>query len=178
MPNTVVEIRDIKGKRNLLETGQIGEICIKGPQVMQGYLGNEEETNNVLKSGRLHTGDMGYMDSDGYIYIVDRLKEMIITSGFNVYPREIEEEIYKHSSVEEACVVGVADIDKGQLVKAFIKLKAGQVVSEEQIKEFLKDKLAKYKLPSYIEFIDTMPKSIIGKILKRELVKIEKNDEK
>jgi long-chain acyl-CoA synthetase len=101
---------------------------------------------------------------------------MIITSGFNVYPREIEEEIYKHESVEEACVVGVADIAKGQLIKAFIKLKAGQSVSEEQMKEFLKGKLAKYKQPSYIEFIDTMPKSIIGKILKRELLKGEKGD--
>jgi long-chain acyl-CoA synthetase len=176
LPNTIVEIRDINGERELLGVGQIGEICIKGPQIMQGYLGNEEETKNVLKSGFLHTGDMGYMDSDGYIYIVDRLKEMIITSGFNVYPREIEEEIYKHESVEEACVVGVADIAKGQLIKAFIKLKAGQSVSEEQMKEFLKGKLAKYKQPSYIEFIDTMPKSIIGKILKRELLKGEKGD--
>lgn len=174
LPNTIVEIRDIKGKRGLLESRQIGEICIKGPQVMQGYLGNDEETKQVLKSGRLHTGDMGYMDDDGYIYIVDRLKDMIITSGFNVYPREVEEEIYKHSAVEEACVVGVADIGRGQLVKAFIKLKQGQIVSEEHIQEFLKGKLAKYKLPSYIEFIDLMPKSIIGKILKRELLKNEK----
>ena len=110
LPNTIVEIRSVEGRRGLLTKDKIGEICIKGPQVMKGYLDDEAETKEVLRSERLHTGDMGYMDKDGYIYIVDRLKEMIITSGFNVYPREIEEEIYKHPSVDEACVVGVADI--------------------------------------------------------------------
>jgi long-chain acyl-CoA synthetase len=173
LPNTIVEIRDIEGKRPLLSSGKIGEVCIKGPQVMKGYLGNEQETREVLRSGRLHTGDMGYMDKDGFIYIVDRLKEMIITSGFNVYPREIEEELYKHQSIEEASVLGVGDDKKGQLVKAYIKVKNGEVVTEKQIKDFLKDKLAKYKQPSYIEFVDEMPKSLIGKILKKELAKNE-----
>ncbi|MDA0781530.1 MAG: long-chain fatty acid--CoA ligase [Rickettsiales bacterium] len=174
LPNTVVEIMDIEGERKPMPIGEIGEICIKGPQVMKGYLGNEAETKATIRSGWLHTGDMGYMDKDGYIYIVDRLKEMIITSGFNVYPREIEEELYKHPCIEEASVLGVSDDEKGQLVKAYIKLKQEEVVTEAQIKEFLKGKLAKYKQPAYIEFVDEMPKSLIGKILKRELAKKDK----
>ncbi|PIR37453.1 MAG: dicarboxylate--CoA ligase PimA [Alphaproteobacteria bacterium CG11_big_fil_rev_8_21_14_0_20_39_49] len=177
LPNTVVEIRDIEGERKPMPIGEIGEICIKGPQVMKGYLGNEAETKATIRSGRLHTGDMGYMDKDGYIYIVDRLKEMIITSGFNVYPREIEEELYKHPCVDEASVLGVSDDEKGQLVKAYIKLKQGEMVTEAQIKEFLKGKIAKYKQPAYIEFVEEMPKSLIGKILKRELSKKDKAGE-
>jgi long-chain acyl-CoA synthetase len=171
LPGTVVEVLGIGEKNSVMKTGQIGEICITGPQVMKGYLNNIAETDEVLQSGRLHTGDMGYMDKDGYFYIVDRLKEMIITNGFNVYPREVEEEIYKHTSVEEVCVVGIDDEHSGQAVKAFIKVKLGENLSIEQIASFLKGKLTKYKIPSQIEFIDEMPKTLIGKISKRALLK-------
>jgi long-chain acyl-CoA synthetase len=168
-PGTIVEIRDIVGRRSLVTKGKIGEICIRGPQVMKGYLGNEKETVNVLRSGLLHTGDMGYMDEDGYIYVVDRLKDMIICSGFNVYPREVEEAIQRHPAVEEVCVVGVGDDYRGQIVKAFIKLKLGERASKKNIMDFLDSKLANYKIPSEIEFMDSLPKTMIGKISKKEL---------
>ena len=170
LPGTVVEVRDIDSSNTRTKLGKIGEICVKGPQVMKGYLHNQKETDEILKSGWLHTGDMGYMDKDGYFYIVDRLKEMIITSGFNVYPREVEEEIYKHNSVEEVCVVGIDDEYRGQVVKAFIKVKVGHNLTMEQIIIFLKGKLAKYKIPSHIEFINEMPKTLIGKISKRAVL--------
>lgn len=170
-PATIVEIRETEGRRNLCSTDKIGEICIKGPQVMLGYYNNDQETKETIRSGRLHTGDLGYMDKDGYVYVVDRSKEMIIVSGFNVYPREVEEEIYKHSSVEEAAVLGIGDDYKGQTVKAFIKLKKSAELSEEELNEFLKGKLAKYKLPKEIEFRDEMPKTLIGKISKKDLIK-------
>jgi long-chain acyl-CoA synthetase len=170
-PGTIVEIRDTEGRHGLVAKGKVGEICIKGPQVMLGYLNNEEETKTVLKSDRLHTGDLGYMDSDGYIFVVDRIKEMIISCGFNVYPREIEEELQKHTSVEEVSVVGIPDEYRGQNVKAFIKLRVGEKLTEAQVKDFLKGKLAKYKIPSEIEFRDNLPRTLIGKISKKELVK-------
>lgn len=171
LPGTIVEIRDTEGRRALKPQGKTGEICIEGPQVMKEYLNQPEETEEVLRSGRLHTGDMGYMDKDGYVYVVDRLKEMIIASGFNVYPREVEEEIYKHTSVEEAAVVGVPDNFKGQKVKAFIKLRKGEKLSKEDLDNFLQGKLAKYKLPSEVEFKEELPKTMVGKISKKELIK-------
>jgi long-chain acyl-CoA synthetase len=171
LPATIVEIRDPEGRRGLVAKGKVGEICIRGPQVMKGYLNNDEETKEVLRAGRIHTGDLGYMDSDGYIYVVDRLKEMIISSGFNVYPREIEEVIQKHTSVEEVSVVGIPDEYRGQSVKAFVKLRSGEELTETQLKDFLRGKLAKYKIPSEIEFRKDLPKTLIGKISKKDLVK-------
>jgi long-chain acyl-CoA synthetase len=171
LPATIVEIRDPEGRKGLLPKGKIGEICIRGPQVMKGYLNNNNETKEVLRSGCVHTGDLGYMDAEGYVFIVDRLKEMIICSGFNVYPREIEEVIQKHNAVEEVSVVGIADEYRGQSVKAFIKIRPGESLTESQLQDFLKGKLAKYKLPSQVEFRDDLPKTLIGKISKRELIK-------
>ncbi len=168
-PGTVIEIRSTEGRRPLMPKDKVGEICITGPQVMKGYFASDD-TNDVIRSGRLHTGDLGYMDKDGYIFVVDRIKEMIISSGFNVYPREIEEVIYKHPDVEEAAVIGVDDQYRGQLVKAFVKLKDGRELEEKELKEFLKGKLVKYKLPSVIEFRDELPKTLIGKISKKDLV--------
>lgn len=171
LPGTVIEIRDTEGRRPLTVKGKIGEICIKGPQVMKGYLNNELETKDILRADRLHTGDLGYMDKDGYVYIVDRLKEMIISSGFNVYPREVEEEIYKHPAVEEVAVVGAESSYSGQIVKAFVKVRLGETLSATALKSFLKGKMAKYKLPSEIEFVEEMPKTLIGKICKKDLSK-------
>lgn len=168
-PNTVIEIRSIEGRNPLVAKGEVGEICIKGPQVMLGYLNNEKETEQTINKGLLHTGDLGYMDSEGYVFVVDRLKEMIISNGFNIYPREIEEEIYKHNSVDEVAVIGVDSDSKGQDIKAFIKLRIGEELTSEKIKSFLKGKLTKYKIPSEVVFISEMPKTMIGKISKKDL---------
>ncbi len=171
LPGTIIEIREIDGKNKLVKEGEAGEICIIGPQVMQGYWNKDDETKKVLKSGRLHTGDLGYMDSDGYIFIIDRIKEIIITSGFNVYPREIEELLYKHVAIEEAAVIGIPDDCKGEKIKAFIKLTPQSSLSKKQIHEYLEGKLAKYKLPEEIEFVSELPRTLIGKIAKKELKK-------
>jgi long-chain acyl-CoA synthetase len=159
LPGTIIEIREVEGSKKLVKDGKIGEICIIGPQVMQGYWNNEKETREVLKSGRFHTGDLGYMDEDGYIYVVDRIKELIITSGFNVYPREIE----------EVAVIGVADEYKGQKIKAFIKLRPRNTLEKEDVAKYLESKLAKYKIPEEVEFVNELPKTMIGKISKKEL---------
>lgn len=169
-PGTIIEIRDINGRHGLVQKEKVGEICITGPQVMKGYLSDDEDKNQTLKAGRLRTGDLGYMDKEGYIFVVDRLKEMIITSGFNVYPREIEEALYQHQKIAEAAVIGIQDEYRGQAVKAFIVLRAGEELSEMEVKTFLKSKLTKYKVPSEIEFRKDMPKTLIGKIDKKALV--------
>jgi long-chain acyl-CoA synthetase len=163
-----------------LETGEplppneIGEIAIKGPQVMKGYWNRPEETAQVLKDGWLLTGDLGYMDEDGYFYIVDRKKDMIIAGGFNIYPREVEEVLYEHPSIQEVVVVGVPDPYRGETVKAYVVLKEGKTVSEEELDQFARKHLAAYKVPRLYEFRDELPKTAVGKILRRALVEEEK----
>lgn len=169
LPATIVEIRSHDGKNTKVAQGKVGEICISGPQVMKEYYGLAEQTSETLKSGRLHTGDLGYMDKEGYVFIVDRLKEMIIVSGFNVYPREIEDELYKHKSVDQVAVLGIDDADKGQAIKAFIVLKQDEDVSQDELLAFLKDKLATYKLPKEIVFKQELPLTLVGKIDKKAL---------
>jgi long-chain acyl-CoA synthetase len=149
--------------------GEIGELILKGPQVMKGYWNKPEETEKTLRDGWLFTGDLGRMDEEGYFYIVDRKKDMIIASGFNVYPREIEEVLYQHSAVQEVSVVGVPDEYRGETVKAFVTLKQGSNVSEEELLDHSRKYLAAYKVPRFIEFRDQLPKSAVGKLLKREL---------
>lgn len=147
----------------------IGEICIKGPQVMQGYWNKPEETKKVLVDGWLKTGDLGTIDDDGYIYVVDRLKELIISGGYNIYPRHVEEAIYQHESVAECAVIGIADTHFGQVPKAFVALKGACELSENDLREFLKPKLAKFALPKEIIFMDALPKTLIGKVDKKKL---------
>lgn len=149
--------------------GHAGELVIKGPQVMKGYWNRPEDTEEALKDGWLYTGDIATMDEDGYFYIVDRKKDMIIASGFNIYPREIEEVLYKHESVQEVIVVGVPDTYRGETVKAFIKLTEGAVVTEEELILFSKQHLAAYKVPKSIEIREELPKSSVGKLLRRSL---------
>lgn len=149
--------------------GTKGELLIRGPQVMKGYWNKPEETEAALKDGWLHTGDIAYMDEDGYFYIVDRKKDMIIAGGFNVYPREIEEVIYQIPEVLETIVIGVPDEYRGETVKAFIKLKDNETVTEQEIIKYCRENLAAYKVPRLIEFRDELPKSGVGKLLKREL---------
>jgi len=156
---------------DILPVGEVGELAIKGPQVMKGYWNNEEETNKVLKDGWLLTGDIAYMDEKGYFYIVDRKKDIIIAGGFNIYPREIEEVLYEHPAVMEASVVGVKDSYRGETVKAFIVLREGMTVTEEELNQFMRRKLASFKVPRIYEFREELPKTAVGKVLRRQLKK-------
>jgi long-chain acyl-CoA synthetase len=167
-PDTDAKIVDPQSDREL-PVGEIGELVVQGPQVMAGYWNRPDETALALRGGWLHTGDLARMDEDGYFYIVDRLKEMIICSGLKVYPREVEEVLYKHPKVLEAAVIGVPDAYRGETVKAIIVPRPGTTPTADEIKSFCAEHLAKYKVPTIVEFRDSLPKSIVGKVLKRDL---------
>ena len=137
---------------------------------MRGYWKREEESAAALLDGRFHTGDVGYIDEDGYTFLIDRLKEIIIAGGYNIYPRHVEEAIYRHPAVEEVTVAGIEDDYRQQTVKAYVKLRAGQSLDAEELSAFLKDKLSSIELPKQIEFRDELPKTLIGKLSKKELV--------
>lgn len=156
-----------------LPVGEIGEIVIKGPQVMKGYWNNPVETERTMKDGWFYTGDLGRVDGDGFFYILDRRKDLIIAGGYNIYPREIEEVLFEHPDVEEAVVAGLVDPYRGETVKAFIVLKDGASVSEEELRAFCKERLAVYKVPRSFEFRDSLPKTLVGKILRRKLIEDE-----
>lgn len=156
------------------EVGEVGEIVVKGPQVMKGYWNRPEETEQVLKDGWLLTGDIGYMNEDGYFYVVDRKKDMIIAGGFNIYPREIEEVLYEHPAIQEVVVAGIPDPYRGETVKAFVVLKEHQTVTEEDLDLFVRKHLAAYKVPRMYDFRKELPKTAVGKILRRALVEEEK----
>jgi long-chain acyl-CoA synthetase len=171
LPNVDAAILDQK-TRELLPVGEEGEIVVKGPNIMQGYWKRAEETADIFVNGWMRTGDIGKMDEDGYFYILDRAKDMIIASGFNVYPREVEEVLYLHPSVQEAAVVGVPDEYRGETVAAFVVLKPGIEASEatrQDILTYCKQNLTPYKVPKILEFRESLPKSLIGKVLRREL---------
>jgi long-chain acyl-CoA synthetase len=163
-----------------LETGEplppneIGEIVVKGPQVMKGYWNRPEETEQTLKDGWLLTGDLGYMDEKGYFYVVDRKKDMIIAGGFNIYPREIEEVLYEHPAIQEVVAAGVPDAYRGETVKAYVVLKDGESLTEEELNEYSRKFLAAYKVPRIYEFRKELPKTAVGKILRRALVEEER----
>lgn len=166
--NTECKIVDLATGDDL-PSGEMGEICIKGPQVMQGYWKKPEETDLVLKEDWLHSGDIGYMDEDGYFYVTDRKKDMIIYKGYNVYPRELEEVIFTHPDVEQCAVVGKPVLDVGESPVAFVQLKANAEVSTGQLMEFTNSQIAAYKKIREVQFIDEMPISGVGKVLKRVL---------
>ncbi|HPC85985.1 MAG TPA: long-chain fatty acid--CoA ligase [Smithellaceae bacterium] len=168
-PGNDVRLVDIETGLNDVKPGEPGEILLKGPTVMKEYWQNPEETANQLKDGWLSTGDIAQMDEDGYFYIVDRKKDMIIAGGFNIYPREVDEVLYQHPKVAEAISAGVPDTYRGETVKAFIVLKPGQEATEKEIIDFCKQKLAPYKVPKLIEFRKELPKSAVGKILRKIL---------
>jgi len=149
--------------------GEPGEIIMKGPQIMQGYWNNPQETAGQLKNGWLYTGDIAVQDEDDYFFIVDRRKDMIIAGGFNIYPREIDEVLFKHPKVQEGVSVGIADKYRGETVKAYIVLKPGETATAEEIIAFCREKLAAYKVPKFIEFRASLPKSVIGKVLRKVL---------
>ncbi|MDQ0197058.1 long-chain-fatty-acid--CoA ligase [Neobacillus ginsengisoli] len=157
-----------------LPAGEVGEIAIKGPQVMKGYWNRPEDTAQTLRDGWLLTGDLGYMDEQGYFYIVDRKKDMIIAGGYNIYPREIEEVLYEHPDVQEVVVAGIPDPYRGETVKAYVVLKEGATVTQEEMNQFARKHLAAYKAPRIYEFRKELPKTAVGKILRRTLVDEEK----
>ncbi|WP_199615430.1 long-chain-fatty-acid--CoA ligase [Paenibacillus alkalitolerans] len=154
--------------------GEIGELIVRGPQVMAGYWNRPDETEKVLKDGWLYTGDMGKMDADGYCSIVDRKKEMIIASGFKIYPREIEEVLYEHPAVKEGVVAGVPDKYRGETVKAYVVLKDGAELTGPELETWCRQRLASYKVPRLYEFRDSLPKTMIGKVLRRALIEEER----
>ena len=174
LPGTVMEIIDKDDKTTPLPVGEVGEVTITGPQVMAGYLSKPAETEAVLRGGRLFTGDLGTMDADGYFTIVDRLKEMIIVGGYNVYPRNVEEVLYLHPEVAEAAVLGLDDKLRGQMIKAYVVRRPGSGLTAAALKEFMRERISAYAVPHAFEFRDTLPKSMIGKILKKELLAEEK----
>ena len=170
MPGTEISIHDLEVPYEAMTVGERGEVWIKGPQVMRGYLNRPEETADSLRDGWFRTGDVGYMDDEGHFFLVDRLKDLILCSGYNVYPRMVEEAIYLHPSVAEVTVIGIDDEYRGQSPKAFVKLKDGEKLTESEMKSFLEEKLSKIEMPSEIEFRLELPKTIIGKLSKKELV--------
>ncbi|MCU6452762.1 long-chain fatty acid--CoA ligase [Sphingomonas sp. A2-49] len=168
-PGTTIEIRDRDDPARIVAAGEKGEICARGPQVMSGYWRNPAATAAVFADGALRTGDVGYLDADGYLFIVDRIKDMILCGGYNVYPRVIEEALYEHPAVVEAVVIGVADAHRGQAPKAFVVVN-DPAVTGAALRDFLRDKISKIELPREVEIRDTLPKTLIGKLSKKELV--------
>ncbi|MBM7620518.1 long-chain acyl-CoA synthetase [Bacillus tianshenii] len=156
------------------QVNEIGEIVVTGPQIMKGYWNRKEETEAVLKDGWLLTGDLGYMDERGFFYVVDRKKDMIIAGGFNIYPREIEEVLYEHEKVQEVVVAGIPDPYRGETVKAYVVKKQGTTLNEEELDVYARKHLAAYKVPRLYEFRDELPKTAVGKILRRALIEEEK----
>lgn len=173
IPNTDCKIVDLETGTIELPPGEPGELIIKGPQVMKGYWKRPEETALNLRGGWLYTGDIATMDEEGYFYIVGRKKEMIIAGGYNIYPIEVEDVIYQHPAVEEACVFGVPDLYRGETVKVAIVRRKGMQVCEQDIIDWCKERIAKYKVPRIVEFKDELPKTNVGKILRRSLVEEE-----
>ena len=167
---TVVEIHGLDDMSRILPPGERGEICVRGPQVMKGYLNREAETRDVFIDGALRTGDVGYLDTDGYLFVTDRIKDLIICSGYNVYPRMIEDALYEHKAVAEAIVIGIQDPYRGQAPLAFVTLRAGEAATAEELRDFLRDKVSVIELPVRVEIRTSLPKTVIGKLSRKELV--------
>ena len=168
-PDTEAKIVDAETGEKELGPNEPGELIIRGPQVMSGYWEKPEESAETLRDGWLFTGDIGTMDEDGYFYIVDRKKDMIIAGGFNIYPREVDEVLYEHPKVQEAVTVGIPDEYRGETVKVYIVLKPGEEATEEEIIAYCRERLAAYKAPRMVEFRAELPKTMVGKILRRAL---------
>jgi len=174
IPSTEARVVDVETGKTEMPIGESGELIIKGPQVMKGYLNMPQETAETKRDGWLYTGDVAKMDESGYFYIVDRKKDMIVASGYNVYPREIEEVLFEHPDVAEAVAIGVADEYRGEAVKACVVRRSGASTTEEDVLAFCKERLAAYKTPKAVEFREELPKSAVGKLLRRVLVDEER----
>lgn len=174
VPQTVLEIRSLEDPTRILGVGEKGEVCARGPQVMLGYWNRPEETRSAFVDGAFRTGDVGYVDADGYLFLVDRIKDVILCGGFNVYPRMIEEALYLHPAVAEAVVIGVPDPYRGQAPKAFVTLKAGETVTGDDLRAFLTKQVSKVEMPKEVEVRDSLPRTLVGKLSKKELVDEER----
>jgi long-chain acyl-CoA synthetase len=170
LPDVEVRIADADTGEGNLPAGEVGEILIRAPQLMQGYWRRPTETENVIRDGWLYTGDLGYLDEDGYLFIEDRKKDVIKPSGFQVWPREVEEVIASHPAVNEVGVGGIHDDYQGEAVKAWVVLRPGQHATTEEIRAYCRKQLAGYKVPKQVEFTDSLPKTLVGKVLRRALV--------
>ena len=168
VPDTEARVVDPETKQTL-PPGEVGELAIRGPQVMKGYWNRPQETELVLRDGWLHTGDLAAMDEDGFFSIVDRKKDMIISAGMNIYPREVEEVLHQHAKIVEAAVVGIPSTVREEISKAYIVLEEGEILTKQDVVQFCQDKLSKYKIPKRVEFVSELPKSAMGKVLKRVL---------
>ncbi|MFW2392440.1 MAG: AMP-binding protein, partial [Methyloceanibacter sp.] len=169
LPGTEISIRSLEDPTKEVTRGDPGEICIAGPQVMTGYWRKPDETESAFVGRYFRSGDVGYMDDEGFIFIVDRIKDMINAAGFKVYPRRIEDALYEHPAVAECCVVGIPDEYRGEAPKAYVRLKEGHEATAPDLMTFLRPKLSKLELPAAIEFRDELPKTMIGKLSKKEL---------
>jgi long-chain acyl-CoA synthetase len=178
LPDVDCRIISLDDEVTVLPTGEIGELVVKGPQVFRGYHNMPTETTNTLRDGWLYTGDIARMDAEGYFYIVDRKKELIKPGGYQVWPREVEEVISDHPKVLEVGVAGIPDAYRGETVKAWVVVQPDESLTEEEVREWCKERLAKYKVPTQVEFRDELPKTTVGKILRRELVRQHKEEEK
>jgi long-chain acyl-CoA synthetase len=174
LPDVEVCIMDLDNGQTKLKTGEVGEILLRAPQIMQGYWNKPDETANMIRDGWLYTGDIGYQDEDGYVFIVDRKKDLIKPGGFQVWPRDVEEVIAAHPAVAEVCVGGIPDPHSVEAVKAWVVLHPDQQLAEKELQAYCREKLAAYKVPKVIEFRTTLPKSTVGKILRRELMAKDK----
>lgn len=174
LPETVIEIRDLADSTRLVPVGQKGEVCVRGPQVMAGYWNRPDETTAVFVDGALRTGDVGLLDEDGYLFLVDRIKDVILCGGYNVYPRMIEEALYLHPAVAEAVAIGIPDSYRGQAPKAFVTLRKDAQATPAELMEFLSAQISKIEMPKAIEIRDSLPKSVVGKLSKKELVEEER----
>ena len=170
LQDTAVEIRALDDINYILSCGERGEICVRGPQVMQGYLNRAEETAASFIDGALRTGDVGYLDADGYLFVTDRIKDLIICSGYNVYPRVIEDALYEHPAVAEAIVIAIPDAYRGQAPMAFVTLRVGEVRAGDELRDFLRDKLSAIEMPVWVEIRTSLPKTVIGKLSRKELI--------
>ncbi len=173
LPATEARIVDLDDPGREMPVGERGELVVKGPQVMKGYYNQPEETREVLREGWLHTGDVAVMDEDGFFFVVDRVKDMVISGGYNIVPREIEEVLYGHAKIQEAAVAGIPDPYRGEIIKAYVVPREGEKISEQELIGYCKEHLAAYKVPKQIEFREELPKSMVGKILRRALVEEE-----
>ena len=169
MPDVDCKIVDLETGTHEVSAGEAGELCVRGPNLMDGYWQRPDETAAVIRDGWLHTGDIVRMDEDGYFFVVDRVKEMVIVSGFKVYPREVDEVLYAHPAVLEAAAVGVPHPSKGEVVKAFVVLRPGAKATAQELVDHCRANLAPYKVPVEVVFRSELPKTLIGKVLRRQL---------
>jgi len=177
-PDTEVRIVDLATGKKSMPAGKEGELIFKGPQVTKGYLKKPQETAKAIRNGWLYSGDIAYMDKDGYFFIVDRMKDLIISSGYNVYPREIEEVLYEHPGIQKAAAIGLPDEKRGEKIKVFAVPNEGTTLDTEEVMKYCQERLAKYKWPSLIEVRSSLPESTVGKILKKDLKKEEEDKRK